>query len=67
MGATGAEVGAVAGAEALASSNAANGCEPLSWPGVDDCGRGGDVSETVAERSDAIPGILGTGEPLEAT
>jgi hypothetical protein len=67
MGAVGAEVGAFAGAEALASSKAANGCELLSWPGVDDCARGGDVSETVVERSDAIPGILGTGEPLEAT
>jgi len=30
MGAVGAEEGAVAGAEALASSKAANGCEPLS-------------------------------------
>lgn len=56
-----------AGTDALASSKAAKGCESLSWLDVDACARGGDVSETAAATSDAILGILGTAEPLQAT
>ncbi len=55
------------GADAPASSKAAKGCASLSWLGVAVCMRDDEVSETAAEKSDAIPGILGTGALLEAT
>lgn len=58
---------ALAGAGALASSKASNGCESLSWLVVDACTRCAERSETVAEASGAILGILGTWEPLQAT
>ena len=57
----------MAGADALASSKASNGCESLSWLVEGACTRCDERSETVAEASGAILGILGTGEPLKAT
>ena len=57
----------LAGADVLVSSKAANGCESVSWLGVDACIRDGDESETAAGKSDAILGILDTRGPLETT
>ena len=59
--------GGLADADVLASTKAANGCETVSWLGVDACIRDGDESETTAGKSDAILGILDTLGPLEAT
>jgi len=69
-GTRGAAVGAGAGADgakALASRSATNGCGSVSGLGVDACIRGGDENETVAAKSDAIPGKLDTSEPPQAT
>jgi len=59
--------GGLADTDVLASTKAANGCETVSWLGVDACIRDGDGSETTAGISDAILGILDTLGPLEAT
>jgi hypothetical protein len=61
VGADGVAAGG-AGADVLASSNAANGVPSsgsLSWLSVGGCARDDDVSDSAAARSDAI---LGTGE-----
>lgn len=60
---------AVAGAEAPASSRAANGIASswsLSWLVADCCARD-EANEIAVAKSDAIPGILGTGELPKAT
>jgi hypothetical protein len=63
-GALVADPGALAGADVLASSQAAKGVSSLSWLGVDGCERADAVSETATAISDAI---LGTGELPEST
>jgi hypothetical protein len=55
------------GADALASSMAANGCELESWLLGDDCMRDDGASEAALGPSDAILGTLGTGDTPKAT
>ena len=59
--------GVLVAAAVLASSQAAKGVSSVSWLGVEDCNRAGEVSETTAAMSDPILGILGTGELPETT
>jgi hypothetical protein len=58
------EGGGFAGADALASSKVANGCESVSWLGCEGCARDDWEYEAAAVTSDAI---LGTGELPKAT
>lgn len=53
----------VSGVFALASSNAAKGCESLFWAAADVCHRCDDASECVAPASDAILDVLDTAIP----
>lgn len=55
--------GVVAGAGALASSIAANGCDPLSSLNVDDWPRGDEANEIAVGKSEAKLGTLGTENP----
>jgi hypothetical protein len=57
--------GGLAGAAVLASSQAENGCDSLSWLLAVAWARWDAKSEAAAETSDAILGILGTVEPLQ--
>ena len=59
-----ADADGLGGADVPASSNAANGCEVVSW--LDACIRDDDVSETAAGKSGAILNILDTRRPPEA-
>lgn len=52
--------GGLGGADVVASSKAANGCEAVSWLNEDACIRDGDVSEPAAGKSGPILDILDT-------
>ncbi len=65
LGAGGFGTGGLGGADVVASSKAANGCEAASWLDEDACIRDSEVSETTAGESGAILDILDTWGPLE--
>jgi len=65
FGEGGLDAGGLGGADVVASSKAANGCEAASWLDEDACIRDSEVSETAAGKSGAILDILDTWDPLE--
>jgi hypothetical protein len=60
-------VGVFVGADALALSRLANGCDSLSWSVVDGCRRDDEASEAALGTSGVILGTLGTGGTPKAT